>query len=154
MIIILLLLTLLLVACNPLNNTSEPNKDVSLSEPPELTITIDNQSITALLGTYSWYIHNKDGTIEGMEADAFAPPELVKHQNETLTVEPKSSIVLNFENKPDAYRVDIWEGNNQITQQVNDKIVIAPEQNGLVVYEVYARWKEGTAFYAFAINVN
>ncbi|MCM1989226.1 hypothetical protein [Oceanirhabdus seepicola] len=148
-----LLLTFLLVGCIQKKQPVSDNV-TSLTNPPELTVTVDTKSITAVLGTYSWNIDNGDGTVTSIESDSEAPPELAKDQNEALIVKQKSSIVLNFENKPTDYIVNIWEGNTQSTHEVINGEIIAPQQKGLVVFEVYAHWKEGSAYYAFSVNID
>lgn len=126
----------------------------ALSTPPELIITVGNKSITAILGTYSWNIYNKDGSVTSIKADSAAPPELVKYQKETLSVKAKSSIVLNFDSKPKNYTVSIWQDDNPIIQEVTDGVIVAPQQKGLVIYEVSVEWKQGTANYAFSVNID
>lgn len=133
-----LLLIMIFTGCNIKPNTGKPGT------PPKLTITADNKSITAVRGTYSW---------RNVVADSVAPPELVKYQEENLNIKPMSTITLKFEKIPDNYKVTIWQGNNQIAQQVSNGVLIAPQQKGLVVYEVYANWKDGNSYYAFSVNV-
>ncbi|SFP74126.1 hypothetical protein [Caldicoprobacter faecalis] len=129
----LLLLTILVVGCSQRDPT-----------PPELTIMVDNKSISAVLGTYSW---------KNTEADSVSPPELVEYQKEDLNIKPQSSIILKFERTPNHYEVFIWQGDKRILQQTSNGVVIAPQQKGLVVYEIYAKWHEGSAHYAFSVNV-
>ena len=112
-----------------------------------------NKSITAVLGTCSWETYYEGGTKTRHESGSVPPPELAKYQKESLTVEPRSSIVLDFKYKPDDYIVSIWQGDNPSIQQVKDGKIIAPQQKGLVVYEIHAIWKEGDAVYAFSANV-
>jgi len=150
---LLLLFTVIVVGCSQ-TSLQVSNKIISLREPPELIVTFNNKSISAVRGTYSWYIDNGDGTCTGIESDSGPPPELVEFQEELLNVKPKSSIALDFGAKPDDYKVRIWQSNNPITQQVNNGIIISPQQKGLVVYEVHATWKEGNSYYAFSVNVD
>jgi hypothetical protein len=133
-----LLLTMIFTGCD------RELKMEDSETPPELTINANNKSITAVRGTYSW---------RNVVADSEAPPELVKHQEENLSVKPQSFITLKFDKLPDDYKVTIWQGNNQIAQQISNGSLIAPQQKGLVVYEVYASWKDGNSYYAFSVNV-
>lgn len=138
-----LLLAIFVTGCN--QGKEQESSQESLSNPPKLTITANKKSITALRGTTSWI---------SFELDSAAPPELVNYQKERLNIKPKSKITLTFEREPDDLKVYIWEGNNQIIQQVKSGTIIAPRQKGLVVYEVYANWQEGSAHYAFSVNVD
>lgn len=130
------------------------NKKSSLENPPKLTANVGNKSITAVVGTYSWNIDNGDGTSSFNEADSAGPPELIMYQKEKLTVQSGDIINLSFSHKPDDYKVSIWENNNPVVQWVNDGKIIVPQKKGLIVYEVYAKYKEGNAHYAFFVNEN
>ncbi|SHE87819.1 hypothetical protein SAMN02746089_00933 [Caldanaerobius fijiensis DSM 17918] len=150
---VLLLLTIFLVACAQ-SKPPVSNNGIFLKEPPELTVIAGNKSIAAVRGTYNWVIYSGNGTRTNIHADSGPPSKLIKFQKEPLNVKPESSIVLDFRIKPNDYKVNIWEGNKPIIQQVNNGIIIAPRQKGLVVYEVQATWNEGDACYAFSVNVD
>lgn len=124
-----------------------------LKSPPTLKVLYQDKSIDAVLGTYSWTINNNDGTATGIESDSAGPTELVKDAT-VLTVSPKSAITLNFSDKPKDIMVNIWQENKSIEQLVTDSKVITPELKGSVIYEAIATWEQGTAHYAFLVNVN
>jgi hypothetical protein len=151
---LLVLIGIVFVGCMEKKQT-EVEKVSPLIKPPELTVSYNSKSIRAIQGTCSWYVENGDGTLSGFEADSVSPPELVNSQTDFLNVPSKASIILEFKNEPKAYEVYIWEGNDQTTKlklQKNEVIVV-PKKKGLVVYEVYAKWKEGNAHYAFSVIV-
>jgi|GEM_PF-309423 len=132
----------------------ESIKGQSLSKPPELTVSIVNKGIAAVCGTFSWFIDSGDGIVKCIEADSGPPNELVKNQKESLYVKPNSRIFLSFESKPINYKVGIWENDKSINQRVKNGEITTPREKGLVIYEVKAEWQQGTAIYAFAINMD
>ncbi|WBW96566.1 hypothetical protein [Oceanirhabdus sp. W0125-5] len=148
----ILFLSILIVGCNQ-KNQRESDNVTSSTNPPKLTVTVDNKSITGVLGTYSWTVDNGDGTETSIQSDSEAPPELAKDQKEPLNIKPSSSIILNFKNEPKEYIVTLWKDNIKNKQEVIDGEIIAPEEKGSFVYEVFATWKEGTAYYAFSVNI-
>ena len=125
--------------------TSEPK----VLEPPDLTITAGEKTIHPILGTYSWTIDNGDGTGEGIEADSEAPPDLVRGTN-PLQLTATSSVKFNFEEPPTHYILNIWDENYTVVRQTKD---VDPSETGIVIYEVLAHWEQGTASYAFAVEV-
>lgn len=149
---ILIILIVLSIGCTQKKQATFNNKPV-LKEPPQLTVSFNKRKINALRGTYSWNADNGDGTSTGFEKDSESPPKMVKSQNESLTVPAESSVTLKFNDNPIDYQVIIWQDDKQTVEFLKDGKIIMPKQKGLVVYEVYAEWKEGTAHYAFSILV-
>lgn len=120
-----------------------------IHEPPSLTIYVGEGTVRPTLGTYSWSVKNEDGTETAIESDSSAPPELVKNNN-PLEVTIDTKVELNFEIKPDSYTVRIWDDENNVIS-TSDKVVLS--EKGKVIYEVLAHWKQGSASYAFSLNV-
>lgn len=135
-------------AGNPDTQNSGSTNDEIL-EPPELTVVAGDESVDAVMGTYSWSIDNEDGTMTAIEADSAAPPELVSTMT-ALEVTGDTSIELDFEIEPDSYTVKIWEEGNTVISK-SEEVLLTNE--GTVIYEVLANWQEGTASYAFTLNI-
>lgn len=152
--LIIFLICLLLYSVAGCENTRTGNMDTQtqLHRPPALIILYLDKSIDAKTGTYSWTIDNGDGTETGIEADSPAPPELVKNST-PLTVPPKSSLTLCFSDKPTSVTVNIWQVNKPIKQSLTDGKIVTPQLKGSIVYEVIGSWEQGTAYYAFLVNV-
>lgn len=146
------LLLFSLVGCES-NGTSTLDKQTQLDRPPTLKALYQDRSIDAKRGTCSWTIDNNDGTETGIEADSCAPPELVKDST-PLTVSPKSSLTLSFSDKPIDITVNIWRDNKPIEQSIIDDNIVASESKGYIIYEVIGTWEQGTAYYAFLVNVD
>ena len=129
------------------------NEKTELKNPPTLKVIYHDKSIEAICGTYSWTIDNNDGTKTATNADGAAPNVLVKNST-PLIVPTKATLTLDFSDKPETTIVNIWQDNKPIKQTITDNKLLMPELKGPVVYEVIATWKQGTAYYAFLVNIN
>jgi len=118
-------------------------------EPPALTVVAGGESVDAVVGTYSWSIDNEDGTMTAIEAESAAPPELVGNMT-ALEVTGDTSIELDFEIEPDSYTVKVWEEDNTVISELEEVLLT---NEGTVIYEVLTNWQEGTASYAFKLNI-
>jgi hypothetical protein len=87
-----------------------------------------------------------------MEYDTVGPPELVKDST-PLTVPPGSTLTLSFSGNPEEITVDVWKDNEPVRITIIDGKIITPESEGLIVYEVTGTWEQGTAWYAFLVDV-
>lgn len=157
----------LITGCSSINDTSEKadhdsevkkvvnNEGLGSSsksvipKPPRLTVYVGEETIRPLLGTYSWSVDNGDGTGRAIEADSFAPPEMVKDNN-SIQVTSDTTVELVFDEQPERYTVRIWDADNNIVNSSN-KVVLSGK--GKIIYEVLAHWEQGTASYAFSLDV-
>lgn len=122
------------------------------AKPPSPTITVGEKKIEVAQGSYCW-----DGLINAVCADTSSPPEIIKHQElKPVVVSPESKIKIEFKTEPnkDSIGVNQWL-NNEKTEDVplNDNILTAPKEEGVYVYDVFARWEKGDSSYAFVIEV-
>jgi hypothetical protein len=120
---------------------------------PSLKVEYKDNSIDGVRGPFSWTTVNRFGKKSTIYASTRDPKELVKGTT-PLTVSPKSTITLNFSDKPENISVNIWQGNGIIKQEVTDSKVITPEIKGPVIYEVSTDWNQGTVCYAFLVIVD
>lgn len=130
--------------------TGEESPKDTLQTPPNLTVSVGEEIIRTVRGTYSWSYNNGDGTSTGIQADSGAPPNLVENQN-LVDVTPNKEVRLNFDTEPTDYQVRVWDTDNNI-KGTYDEVVIS-EYNGKVIYEDLAQWEQGTVSYAFSLNV-
>ena len=120
-------------------------------KPPALTITIGEQTIQTALGLHSWsYIDRKTGEQTGIEAESLPPTEIVNLENAKL-VDLNKPFNLDFEQEPDRYDIRIWSSENKVTATYRDLSDI--KEKGKVVCEILATWQQGTASYAFALDI-
>lgn len=115
-----------------------------LEHPPKLTVSSAGNMIEAVIGTTSWYSY---------EADSERPSELIDHQIGKLSAEPNDELILLFDQEPIEYDISLYDLNTPIIIEGN-KILISPHHTGLLIFEVHAKWLEGNAWYAFAVDVN
>ncbi|WP_114351327.1 hypothetical protein [Saliterribacillus persicus] len=118
-------------------------------KPPSLTVYVGEKIVRPSLGTYSWSVDNGDGTASGIEAGSSTPPELVKDSN-PMQATANTNIELDFEVQPESYTVRIWGDDNNV---VNSSVEFFLSGKGKIVYEVLAHWEQGTASYAFSLDV-
>ncbi len=120
-------------------------------KPPVLTLAIGEQTIKTSLGLHSWsYIDKKTGQQIGIQAESLPPTEAVSLETAKL-VDLNMSINLNFEQQPDRYDIRIWSSENKVTATYRDLSDI--KEKGKVVCEILATWQQGTASYAFALDI-
>jgi hypothetical protein len=73
-----------------------------------------------------------------------------------LVVTPESQLKIEFKNKP--YK-NTMEANKWMTNEdaeavkINNNSLSAPKEKGVYVYDISARWKQGSASYVFVIKV-
>lgn len=118
----------------------------STPKPPNLTIRLNEEKLTPILGTYSWSEEKESGSTS-VEAEAEVPPVLTSDQ-EPFQVTADTSIVLDFEKQPETYSVRVWSQDSTIAGE--SKEVKLPEQ-GEIIYEIVGKWNEGTATYVFKL---
>lgn len=130
---------------------SESTNFLTSEKPPSLTITIGEQTIRTSLGLYSWsYTDKKTGQQIGIKTESLPPTELVNLENAKL-IDLNMPIHLNFEQQPDRYDINIWGNDNNIMAIYRELSDI--KEKGKIVCEILATWQQGTASYAFALDV-
>ncbi|MFD1030180.1 hypothetical protein [Metaplanococcus flavidus] len=154
----------IIMGCSGINDTREKAdndsevKEVSnldgssedaIPKPPSLTVIVGEETVRPSLGTYNWSVDNGGGTTSGINADSSAPPELLENNN-SIQVTADTNVELVFEEEPENYTVRIWDDDNNIVNSSN-KVVLSGK--GKIVYEVLAHWEQGTASYAFSLDV-
>lgn len=135
-----------------------------LEGPPALSVVSNNTSENALLGTYSWEVHNPDGTVTGGEADSPHPLDLEDLLSPPLET-PETTATLRFAEEPDEIlQAACWSAEHfgdpaalSGTAEVRgDVLTLRP---GGHIYEITARWDSedgwgGMASYVIYIKAN
>jgi hypothetical protein len=156
-IIVFLLLAIILSACGQQEKgvNGALSHKVIFNKPPELIVSsssTDNE-VVAVLGTYSWFYDNEDGTATGIEADSDIPPRLVDYQEKPLKTKLDSEVQLKFARTPQKIKVNIWN-ESQMVRGVNvEGSTFKVVEKGDIVYEIYATWHQGSAHYAVKLDV-
>lgn len=121
-----------------------------LPEPPGLKIRAGDNTIEALLGTYSWSVDNEDGTVTSIEADTAPPPDLIQEMT-PIVVASDTIVELDFEVEPSRYTVRTWEEDYTVSSS-RDEVLLT--RSGLVIFEVRSSWSQGTANYVFILDID
>ena len=128
------------------------------SEPPTLTVSDGETTITAWRGTYSWMIEGEDGMGSGITVDSAHPLDY-KDSIETINLSQNTKLTLNFESAPTSvsikrYKLSAtdYDAFEKISASYN---MIIEAKAGDYLYEVTAKWEDpsksysGTVYYAF-----
>ena len=127
------------------------------SEPPTLTVSDGETTITAWRGTYSWMIEGEDGMGSGITVDSAHPLDY-KDSIETINLSQTTKLTLNFESAPTSvsikrYKLSATDYN--AFEKIADSYNTIDAKAGNYLYEVIAKWEEpsksysGTVYYAF-----
>jgi hypothetical protein len=119
------------------------------TKPPTPTITTGDKKIPTTQGTYCW-----KGILSGKCVDMIAPPDLVK--NKPIVVAPGAELQIDFKKEPikGSLTATIWKNNDDHEKaKLDGNVLIVPEEKGVYVYDVFARWKRGSSSYAFVVKV-
>lgn len=135
-----------------------PNSTKFSSEPPILTVSDGETTITAWRGTYSWLIEGEDGMGSGINVDSAHPLDY-KDSIQRINVSQNTELALNFESAPTSISVKRYKLNatdydafEKIADSYN---MIIDAKAGNYLYEVIAKWEDnsipysGTVYYAF-----
>ncbi|MDI2588700.1 hypothetical protein OR571_16715 [Psychrobacillus sp. NEAU-3TGS] len=122
---------------------SKENKDL---KPPHPTITVNNQEISYVMGTYSW---SENGEV--VNADSASPAELVE-KVKVHEVPRGKTISINFEYKASSIEIGIWENNGVDFKRSNNHEFTIPEEEGEFIFVIHASWDQGDGIYAFRIK--
>ena len=128
------------------------------SEPPTLTVSDGETTITAWRGTYSWMIEGEDGMGSGITVDSAHPLDY-KDSIETINLSQNTKLTLNFESAPTSvsikrYKLSAtdYDAFEKISASYN---MIIEAKAGDYLYEVITKWEDpsksysGTVYYAF-----
>ena len=135
-----------------------PNSSKFPSEPPTLTVSDGETTITAWRGTYSWLIEVEDGMGSGISVDSAHPLDY-KDSIQRINVSQNTELTLNFESAPTSvsikrYKLSAtdYDAFEKISASYN---MIIEAKAGDYLYEVIAKWEDpsksysGTVYYAF-----
>jgi len=136
------MLLLLLMGCGI-------NQPVSV-EPPKAAVKAGDTEIPVVPGSFCWLARGV-----GKCVDTVSPPELVKNQR-PVTVKPGSTLQISFSQNPVAKSMGAnqWIGGRPSpVPVVEENMIILPAEKGEYIYDIFARWEQGSASYAFVVSV-
>lgn len=134
------------------NNDKVPveNKNTS-KHPPDLSLSIGEETIRTFLGGYSWsYYDEYEGSMAAIETQTDPPPSL-EHVDEVTSVDSNSEVVLKFDKAPTDYQVIIWESESNVTGTYDE--LDLSQLKGKFIFRVTANWEEGNASYFLYLDI-
>lgn len=126
-------------------------------EPPALTVSDGETTITAWRGTYSWMIEGEDGMGSGITVDSAHPLDY-KDSIETINLSQNTKLTLNFESAPTSVSIKRYKlsaTDYDAFEKIADSYNTIDAKAGNYLYEVIAKWEDpsksysGTVYYAF-----
>ena len=121
-----------------------PNSSKFPSEPPTLTVSDGETTITAWRGTYSWLIEGEDGMGSGITVDSAHPLDY-KDSIQRINVSQNTELTLNFESAPTSvsikrYKLSATDYN--AFEKIADSYNTIDAKAGDYLYEVIAKWED------------
>ncbi|WP_226577607.1 hypothetical protein [Halobacillus litoralis] len=121
-------------------------------EPPELTVQVGEESISAVKGTYMWETEDLFSN-KSVVADAMAPHQIAE-DIEIQIVKPGQTAAFTFsDNSSPEVNAYIWEESRGNELKMDGNNVVLPSDKGKYIVEVMARWENGESSYTFVIEV-
>lgn len=132
-------------------NKKEPEQTTNTDDqPPALTLTVGGETIPKARTSWSWSFYDEEeGAMAGVEAATDSPPELVDTAN-PKKVAADAEVLLDFEEAPVKYEIQVWDENNNAISYGGFNL---SEHQGITIFEIRAYWEQGSAGYAFALNI-
>ena len=120
--------------------------------PPKPKVMIDGDEIPFTQGSYCW-----TGLFSAKCVDMhYGGPFEMGTKHRPTAVSPNGEIRIQFQEPPlkGMLKITQWsdENNMQLVPAQNGKIKV-PNEEGIFVYEIEARWSGGSSSYAFSIEV-
>jgi len=117
-----------------------------LKKPPQAEITIEGRRISAVQGSYCW----EEVCADAKYSSAFEAGTEIR----PVEVPPGIRVKIRFPEEPDHLTVAQWTDEHSSSEvRMKDHAFAVPDKEGLYVYELSARWKEGDASFAFSVEV-
>lgn len=125
---------------------------ISCSSPPSLAITADKKKIDTVIGSYCW-----SGAFSEKCVDTLPPSELLEVKKYEPVKLPKAATIhLKFDEEPQTVEVRIEQSGGNSTPasvRLEDNKLTLPQENGIYLYHIFAKYSKGTVTYMFSINV-
>lgn len=127
------------------------------TSPPALRVSLGGIEVDAWRGTFSWQVHNEDGTGKTVHADSMHPLDAVDSMI-PLTVSKEGTITLHFEEAPDEITLKRYASdsdNYDSYETIPTNKFTFEAKAGDYLYEITAHWDDpakaygGTVHYAF-----
>lgn len=143
-----------------LSNNIEPSADVPVIY---IEYTLDGEELQMQIAatTSSWKIEQEDGTGVNANSDGSNPLDSTANLEEIEKTDELTALKISFSLIQESYTVRCWP-DNYIGQpeayedyyeqvDVSEDTIVLPNDGQGYVYEVYAIWSQGEAYYSFYV---
>lgn len=122
------------------------------SNPPKPILTVEREKVEVAQGSYCW-----KGLINAMCVDTVSPHEIINVKNlKPIVVSAQSELKIKYKKEPieNTLGVNRWISNKESESiPINDNVIQLPKEKGKHVYNVFARWDNGSLNYIFVVEV-
>lgn len=121
--------------------------------PPMPALTVNGEEIPYVTGSYTWditwIIFSRGRCVNSI------PFSVILEDTDPIIVQPLSTLKIQFKKKPTEIFLYQMEGHNVIQEEtLENNTVILPENPGVYMFELRAKWKTGRdASYGFLVEV-
>ena len=151
LLVILAFIPLLLVGCS--TSGEKETEDIDSDFPPSMTgqIIINNVEYKIQYGAFKWE-RKKGLNTEIVQTDHASPNQMAAHI-EPISVSANQEIYIKIEDDPDL-NVYLWNENAMEKEiKLETDHIIVPSSKGKYIFEVLAKWANGTVSYTFVVEV-
>lgn len=163
MIIVAVIACIVVAVCfmtNPKKEEVQDDDHIIMTEPPELAVSYEGKTYSAVRGSYSWTYQDADGNGVGTEADSPHPLDMADELPKVSLNGEIRTINLDFEAEPEEVFVRCWKAGyagdknsyesnyTELPYSVTEHTVEAPAEENSVI-EVRASWENGNCYYCF-----
>jgi hypothetical protein len=121
--------------------------------PPSMngSILIDGKEYQMAKGGYRW--ERKQGLKTQVVTTDHASPYQMAEHIKAISLTPNEKIKISIEENPEisVYLVNVNGREKEI--KLVEHLITAPSEKGMYIYEVEAKWKNGTVSYVFVIEI-
>lgn len=153
---------LFLVACSTQSpeKLKEPTTKLIAETPPEVSITIDEETYDTLLGSYCWEKANEKTNETTIECVDKAPPEVLLADEKPINVAANADGELDIDSPtpPTNVEVTAFLTGEEIDVNISDQKISFPSEQGIYYYVAWLIWEKNDevlseASYVFALEV-
>jgi hypothetical protein len=147
----IMIFSLFLITC--CSNEVGKNRDENEEFPPSMTgyILINGKQYRMEEGGYQW--ERKRGfETQVVRTDHASPYQMAEHI-QAISLPANEEIRISIEENPEIIVYLVNENGREKEIKHVDNFITAPSDKGRYIYEVEAKWKNGTVSYAFVIEI-
>ncbi|WP_316568624.1 hypothetical protein [Neobacillus sp. YIM B06451] len=115
-------------------------------------IEVNGKEYELKRGGYRWETRLKSGQIR-VEMTDYASPFQMASGMEAIKLEPNQQVKILIEGNPQLEVYEWTEGGRENKYELTQNQFLAPVDKGEYIFEVFSKWKNGEASYAFVVEI-